>query len=166
MPTQSPTPAMWKEKVWGVVWVLKKPQDAVPRDGSGGENNRWFTSLYPTLLSFRRLVHPGSRGSDGSHEGPAGQPVLSEGGGGLGPDGGITCWEKPCWPVPSKRARREEKKDLFTYLGFFGGEEGQVFLVYCKSIFVFPFFPLFKISLLPAETLLLSPRAAFWGSGD
>uniref|UniRef100_A0A8C0DZ01 Eukaryotic elongation factor 2 kinase n=1 Tax=Balaenoptera musculus TaxID=9771 RepID=A0A8C0DZ01_BALMU len=53
------------------------------------------------LSPDRRLVHQGSRGSNGSHEGPAGQPVLRESRGGLGTDGGITCWKNHCQPVPS-----------------------------------------------------------------
>ena len=89
---QSPTQVMFRDRPEGVTSGWSSGE------GSGiphSKKNRLFTSLCPTLLSFRRLIYPGSRGSNGSHERPAGQPVLRESGGGLGPDGGITCWKKP-----------------------------------------------------------------------
>lgn len=109
--------------VLGVVWSHTPGTGVRPQSG---EHHRWFSCLCPTLLSFRRLVQPGSRGSDGSHEGPAGQPVLPEGGGGLGPDAGVTPRENHGRPVSSKRARGGGK-DLLTYLGVFLAGEGDVF---------------------------------------
>lgn len=138
-----------------VIWVLKGILGYCSLGGVWvyDKNNRWFTSLCPILLSFRRLVHTGSRGSDGSHEGPAGQPVLPEGGGSLGPDGGIACQENHCRPVPSQRAKRREGRGKTYHLGvFFGGGKGQVFLVYCKSTFVFHFLTLERVFAISRDT--------------
>lgn len=94
-----------------------------------GKNDRWFTSLCPTLLFFRRLVHTGSRGSDGSHEGPAGQPVLREGGGGLGADGGIACQENTAGQSQAKRLRRGGKRLIDFFRVFLAGKSKYFYCV-------------------------------------